>query len=120
MQGRLAGHSLRVPTLDVAAIDVTLVLKHAVTVEQVNALLQQKSQTELAGIMGYSDEPLVSSDFIHQAESLVIDSLQTMSTGQANLSAGEQIKIFAWYDNEWGYANRLLDMCQILAKSQLL
>lgn len=124
MQGRLAGHSLRVPTLDVAAIDVTLVLKHAVTVEQVNALLQQKSQTELAGIMGYSDEPLVSSDFIHQAESLVIDSLQTMSTGQPsmspNLSAGEQIKIFAWYDNEWGYANRLLDMCQILAKSQLL
>ena len=124
MQGRLAGHSLRVPTLDVAAIDVTLVLKHAATVEQVNALLQQKSQTELAGIMGYSDEPLVSSDFIHQAESLVIDSLQTMSTGQPSmsptLSAGEQIKIFAWYDNEWGYANRLLDMCQILAKSQLL
>lgn len=109
MQGRLAGHSIRVPTLDVAAIDVTLVLKKSATVSKINQLLQQKSQTDLVGIMGYSDEPLVSSDFIHQPESLVIDSLQTMQSDN-------QFKVFAWYDNEWGYANRLLDMCQILAK----
>lgn len=109
MQGRLAGHSIRVPTLDVAAIDVTLVLKKSTTVSKINQLLQHKSQTDLVGIMGYSDEPLVSSDFIHQPESLVIDSLQTMQSDN-------QFKVFAWYDNEWGYANRLLDMCQILAK----
>lgn len=121
MAGRLAGHSIRVPTLDVAAIDVTLVLEKTITVAQINQLLQQKSQTSLAGIMGYSDEPLVSSDFIHQPYSLVIDSLQTMQTAQAGVlgQAGNQVKqakLFAWYDNEWGYANRLLDMCQILAK----
>lgn len=108
LAGRLNGHSVRVPTQDVAAIDVSLVLQVPVSVQAVNELLKQTSQTQLKGIMGYSDEPLVSSDFIHDRHSLVIDSLQTMS-------AGEQLKVFAWYDNEWGYANRLLQMCQKLA-----
>lgn len=116
MAGRLAGHSIRVPTLDVAAIDVTLVLEQPATVTQINQLLQQKSQQSLpaglAGIMGYVDEPLVSSDFIQQSPSLIIDSLQTMATHSGRQT---QVKVFAWYDNEWGYANRLLDMCQILA-----
>lgn len=112
MVGKINGHSIRVPTIDVAAIDVTFSFAKATNVDEINALLKQKSENELTGIMGFSDEPLVSSDFIHQAQSLVIDSLQTMQTsaGKHNL-----FKVFAWYDNEWGYANRMLDICQKLS-----
>ena len=112
MAGKINGHSIRVPTIDVAAIDVTFCFAKNTSVAEINALLKYKSENKLKGIMGYSDEPLVSSDFIHQSESLVIDSLQTMqtSTCQHNL-----FKVLAWYDNEWGYANRMLDICQKLA-----
>lgn len=104
MQGRVNGHSIRVPTIDVAAIDVTLLLETPADTEQVAACLYAASLGRLKGIMGYTEEPLVSSDFIHQPESLIVDAQQL-------LQVGEQIKVFAWYDNEWGYANRLLDMC---------
>lgn len=107
MAGKINGHSIRVPTIDVAAIDVTFQFAKPTTVQAINALLKTNSETAFAGLMGYSDEPLVSSDFIHQSESLVIDSLQTM---QAN----GLFKVYAWYDNEWGYANRMLDICQKL------
>lgn len=109
MAGKLSGHSIRVPTINVAAIDVTLVLTKPTTASAINAYLQQQSQGNLLGIMGYTDEPLVSSDFVHDRHSLVIDALQTMA-------CGTQIKLFAWYDNEWGYANRLLEMCHDLYK----
>lgn len=109
MKGRINGHSIRVPTINVAAIDVTLVLEQSATDVQIKDLLRQVSQNSLAGIMDYTDQPLVSSDFIGDKHSLVIDASQIMSIGN-------QVKVFAWYDNEWGYANRLLDMCQILAK----
>lgn len=108
MKGRINGHSIRVPTLDVAAIDVNFIFDQSVSVQAVAAHLRQVSQGGLKGIMGYTDQPLVSSDFIHQAESLVVDAGQMMQVGS-------QIKVFAWYDNEWGYANRLLDMCVVLA-----
>lgn len=108
MAGKINGHSIRVPTIDVAGIDVTFQFTKKTTVDEINALLKAQSETAFAGLMGFSDEPLVSSDFIHQPESLVIDSLQTMQ-------AGELFKVFAWYDNEWGYANRMLDMCQKLS-----
>lgn len=109
MQGRINGHSLRVPTIDVAAIDTTFLFEQAVSVAEVRDCLRQSSEQQLAGIMGYTEHPLVSSDFIHQPESLIVDGLQLMQVG-------EQIKVFAWYDNEWGYANRLLDMCLWLAE----
>ena len=109
MAGKVNGYSIRVPTIDVAAIDVTFTFDKATDVTAINQLLKHASRQEFAGIMDYSDEPLVSSDFIHDAHSLVIDSLQTMSVGR-------QFKVFAWYDNEWGYANRMLDICQTLAK----
>lgn len=113
MQGKIAGYSLRVPTIDVAAIDVTFICdtsngKAVPTITELNQLLKTMSQTTYHAIMGYTEEPLVSSDFIGQPHSLIIDSLQTMQVGN-------QIKIFAWYDNEWGYANRLIDMCLWLA-----
>lgn len=109
MLGRINGHSIRVPTIDVAAIDVTLVFDQTVGLEQVREVLIKACDGRLKGIMAYTDEPLVSSDFIHQAESLIID-------GQQLMQVGSQIKVFAWYDNEWGYANRLLDMCLYLSQ----
>ncbi|MGP9688068.1 type I glyceraldehyde-3-phosphate dehydrogenase [Psychrobacter sp. AOP22-C1-C5] len=112
MTGRINGHSIRVPTIDVAAIDVTFVFDTAnVSVETVGEVLKSASQAHLQDIMAYTDEPLVSSDFIHQTESLIID-------GQQLMRVGDQYKVFAWYDNEWGYANRLLDMCLHLASSK--
>ncbi|MDO5651249.1 MAG: type I glyceraldehyde-3-phosphate dehydrogenase [Moraxella sp.] len=108
MAGKINGHSIRVPTMNVAAIDVTVVLAQMTNVDELKNLFTKQSQGELRGIMGYTDEPLVSSDFIHDTHSLVIDGGQLMM-------AGEQIKIFAWYDNEWGYANRLLELCAKLA-----
>lgn len=112
MTGKINGHSIRVPTIDVAAIDVTFVFDTAdVSVERVGEVLKSASQAHLQDIMAYTDEPLVSSDFIHQTESLIID-------GQQLMRVGDQYKVFAWYDNEWGYANRLLDMCLHLASIQ--
>lgn len=108
MVGRINGYSMRVPTIDVAAIDVTFTFAKTVTLAEVKQCLQTHSQNKLFGIMGYTDEALVSSDFIHQPESLVVDELQMMQVG-------EQVKVFAWYDNEWGYSNRLVDMCVLLS-----
>ena len=112
MADKINGHSIRVPTIDVAAIDVTLTLNTAVTSAELNACLQHASANAFWGIMAYSDEPLVSSDYIHHSASLVIDSLQTMQVGTGTCA---QYKVFAWYDNEWGYANRMLDMLAHLA-----
>lgn len=112
MIGKINGHSIRVPTIDVAAIDVTFVFEQAdVSIETVGEVLKSASQAHLLDIMAYTDEPLVSSDFIHQTESLIID-------GQQLMRVGNQYKVFAWYDNEWGYANRLLDMCLHLASNK--
>ena len=108
MEGRIAGYSIRVPTINVAAIDLTAMLSTAVTAEQVNQLFEAAAENQYLGIMQVTNLPLVSSDFNHQPYSLIVDSLQTMSLGR-------QIKVLAWYDNEWGYANRLLDLCLRLA-----
>ncbi|WP_227680791.1 MULTISPECIES: type I glyceraldehyde-3-phosphate dehydrogenase [Psychrobacter] len=112
MIGKINGHSIRVPTIDVAAIDVTFVFDAPnVSVDDIRDVLKSASQGCLIDIMAYTEEPLVSSDFIHQTESLIID-------GQQLMQVGEQYKVFAWYDNEWGYANRLLDMCLHLASNK--
>ncbi len=114
LKGKIGGYSIRVPTMDVAAIDVTFTFNKTVHIDEVKQLLRSavsvaldNNLVSLASIMGYTDEPLVSSDFIHRSESLIVDEKQLMQVG-------EQIKVFAWYDNEWGYANRLVDMCLIL------
>ena len=114
MSGKINGHSIRVPTIDVAAIDVTFVFDTPdVSIESIRDVLKAASIGHLRDIMSYTDEPLVSSDFIHQPESLIID-------GQQLMKIGNQYKVFAWYDNEWGYANRLLDMCLHLAPAKTL
>lgn len=104
LKGKLSGYSIRVPTINVACIDVAVVFERTVELFQIQQLLQQACQTTLLGIMQYCQEPLVSSDFVGEPYSLIVDSYQLMQ-------AGEQSKIVAWYDNEVGYANRLLEMC---------
>ncbi|QCS11920.1 aldehyde dehydrogenase [Acinetobacter radioresistens] len=105
MENRIEGYSIRVPTINVAAIDLTFISHTPITVHKINEVLIKSAQYDYAQIMAVTDEPLVSSDFNHSPYSLIVDLSQT-------LVVGHQAKVFAWYDNEWGYANRLLDLCQ--------
>ncbi|WP_111892557.1 type I glyceraldehyde-3-phosphate dehydrogenase [Acinetobacter sp. MB5] len=105
MADRIDGYSIRVPTINVAAIDLSFVAQKAVSIEQLHNVLKHAADTYYAEIMSVTDEVLVSSDFNHSPESLIVDFTQTMVVGR-------QAKVFAWYDNEWGYANRLLDLCE--------
>ena len=105
MENRIDGFSIRVPTINVAAIDLTFVSKTPVTTHLINQILIQAAKYDYAEIMSVTDELLVSSDFNHSPYSLIVDLTQTMVVGQ-------QAKVLAWYDNEWGYANRLLDLCE--------
>ncbi len=108
MENRIDGFSIRVPTINVAAIDLTFIAQSPVTVHKMNEVLVKSAEQDYASIMAVTDEPLVSSDFNHSPYSLIVDLSQTMAVGR-------QAKVFAWYDNEWGYANRLLDLCESFA-----
>jgi len=105
MENRIDGYSIRVPTINVAAIDLSFVSQSPVTVHRLNEVLIGAAESDYAEIMQVTDEALVSSDFNHSPYSLIVDLSQTMVVGH-------QAKVFAWYDNEWGYANRLLDLCE--------
>ncbi|MCX5466904.1 type I glyceraldehyde-3-phosphate dehydrogenase [Acinetobacter nematophilus] len=105
MANRIDGFSIRVPTINVAAIDLSFIAKLPVTAHLINQTLVQAAKYDYAEIMSVTDELLVSSDFNHSPYSLIVDLTQTLVVGQ-------QVKVFAWYDNEWGYANRLLDLCE--------
>ncbi|WP_296279632.1 type I glyceraldehyde-3-phosphate dehydrogenase [uncultured Acinetobacter sp.] len=106
MENRIDGYSIRVPTINVAAIDLTFISKSPITNHLINQTLIQAAKYDYAEIMSVTDEALVSSDFNHSPYSLIVDLAQTMVVGN-------QAKVFAWYDNEWGYANRLLDLCEL-------
>ncbi len=107
LAGRIDGHSIRVPTLNVAMVELTLLLERTPTPGDLNPWLRGLSQ-EQPELIGYNDEPLVSVDFNHRPESAVIDATQTRVQG-------DMVQVVAWYDNEWGYANRLLDWVTSLA-----
>lgn len=108
MADRIDGYSLRVPTINVAAIDLSFMAQRPLSVQQINQVLIAAAEHDYAKIMQVTDEPLVSSDFNHSPYSLIVDLMQTMQVGK-------HVKVFAWYDNEWGYANRLLDLCEVLS-----
>lgn len=105
---RIDGYSLRVPTQNVALLDFSFVSRQPVTPAAINAVFAREAAGSHAGILGYCDELLVSSDFNHSPYSLVFDATETRVSGR-------QAKVLAWYDNEWGYAHRLLDLCRYLA-----
>lgn len=108
MAGRIDGYSMRVPTINVAAVDLTVDLGQKVPAEAINQAMRSATDNQFQGILAISEEPLVSSDFIHRPESAIFDTAETRSIGQ-------MVKITAWYDNEWGYTHRLLDLLGCLS-----
>jgi glyceraldehyde 3-phosphate dehydrogenase len=109
LKGRLNGHAVRVPLLNASLTDCVFEVEQPTTVQEVNALFKAAAEGALNGILGYETRPLVSSDFTNDARSAIIDAQSTMVTG------GTQVKIYAWYDNEWGYACRLADITRMVA-----
>ena len=110
LQGKLNGHAVRVPLLNGSLTDAVFELERNVTVAEVNAAFEQASQGELKGILGYETRPLVSVDYVNDCRSAIIDALSTMVVN------GSQLKVYAWYDNEWGYSCRMADLvCHLLA-----
>ncbi len=108
-KGKFDGVAVRVPTPTGSLSDITAILSREVTAEEVNAALKEAAEGPLKGIVEYSDEELVSSDIVGNPHSAVIDSLMTKAMGK-------MVKIFSWYDNEWGYSSRLADVVELVGK----
>lgn len=114
LDGRLTGYSLRVPVPVVSIVDLTVTLKRDVTAQEVNAAFRAAATDgPLQGVLGYSEEPLVSSDYQGDARSSIIDGLSTLVIG------GNLVKILAWYDNEWAFSNRLIDLARLMEQRGL-
>ena len=109
LNGKLDGYALRVPVVTGSCVDLVADLKKEVTVEEVNAAVKKAAEGELKGILEYCDEPIVSSDIIGNTSSSIFDSICTMVQGKT-------VKVVSWYDNEWGYSNRTVDILEKLAK----
>lgn len=106
LSGRFEAQAMRVPTLDVSAMDLSLTVKRAVSRDDVNRILAQAAR-ERPDVLGYSEEPLASCDFIHDPRSSIVDASQT------RVSGNQLVKVLAWFDNEWGFANRMLDLAEL-------
>jgi glyceraldehyde-3-phosphate dehydrogenase type I len=112
MNGKMDGTALRVPVSNGSIVDIVLTLKKEVTKEEVNQVLKDSSNEELKGIMTYTEEPIVSSDIIGESHSSIVDGLSTMVLGKK----GNLVKIMSWYDNEWSFACRLIDLVKFVAR----
>ena len=108
LKGKLDGSSIRVPTPNVSVVDLTFTPKRDTTVEEVNGLLKAAAEGALKGVLGFTDEPLVSIDFNHDPHSSTIDSLETA------VLEGKLVRVLSWYDNEWGFSNRMLDTAGVM------
>ncbi|MEN9878633.1 MAG: Glyceraldehyde-3-phosphate dehydrogenase 2 [Cyanobacteriota bacterium] len=111
MKGKLNGIALRVPTPNVSVVDMVLEVQRETSKEEVNAALKAASEGAMKGIIKYSDLPLVSSDFAGTDESTIVDSALTIVMG------GNMVKVISWYDNEWGYSQRVVDLAEVVAKN---
>ena len=107
LEGRLDGMAFRVPTPDVSLVDLVVNLERRASVDEINASFRASSEGAMKGIMGYSEEPLVSVDYVHSPYSSVVDALETRVNGR-------MAKVLAWYDNEWGYCCRLVDVADMM------
>lgn len=110
LEGKLHGMAMRVPTLDASVVDLVALLDEDIDEETVNSTFKEKAEGELEGILGYTEKPLVSSDYIGDPRSAIVDA--DFTTVRAN----NLVKVIAWYDNEWGYSNRLVDMVNQIGK----
>jgi glyceraldehyde 3-phosphate dehydrogenase len=113
LKGKLDGYSMRVPTPDVSCVDLVAVLKTPTTTEAVNAALKAAAEGELKGILAYTEDPIVSTDMLHNPNSSIVDSLMT------KVLDGDLLKVLAWYDNEWGYSSRVVDLIAFLVAKGL-
>ena len=104
MAGRFTAQALRVPTLNVSALDLTVVVRRDTGVNAINAALREAAQSRFNGVLGFTTEPLASCDFNHDPRSSIVDANQTRVSGK------RLVKVLTWFDNEWGYANRMLDV----------
>jgi glyceraldehyde 3-phosphate dehydrogenase len=111
LKGRLNGHAVRVPLLNGSLTDCVFEVSRETTIAEVNALFKAASEGALQGILGYETRPLVSTDYTNDPRSSIIDALSTMVVN------GTQVKVYAWYDNEWGYSCRLADITRMVAQS---
>jgi len=112
LNGKLDGFSIRVPTINVSIVDLTFVAKKATSVDEVNKALKSAADGDLKGILEYTTEPLVSSDFNHNPASSIVDAQLT------KVSDGTLVKVYSWYDNEWGFSNRMLDAAVALMQAK--
>ncbi|MDT8385147.1 MAG: ArsJ-associated glyceraldehyde-3-phosphate dehydrogenase [Gammaproteobacteria bacterium] len=108
--GRLNGHAVRVPLLNASLTDFVFEAARPVTAEQVNDYFRLAAEGELRGILGYEERPLVSVDYVNDPRSAIVDALSTM------VIDGTQVKVYAWYDNEWGYVNRMMELTARVAR----
>jgi glyceraldehyde 3-phosphate dehydrogenase len=113
LKGKLDGYSMRVPTPDVSVVDLVAVIEKPATTEQVNAALKAAAEGALKGILAYTEDPVVSSDMLHNPNSSIVDSQMT------KVLDGNLVKVIAWYDNEWGYSCRVVDLIAFLVKKGL-
>lgn len=110
LSGKLNGHAVRVPLLNASLTDFVFEASRAVTAEEVNGYFREAAEGDLKGILGYEERPLVSVDYVNDPRSSIIDALSTM------VIDGTQVKIYAWYDNEWGYVNRMMELVKKVAQ----
>jgi len=103
LNGKLDGFSMRVPTINVSAVDLSFVAERETSIEEINAIMKEASEGDLKGVLAYNDEPLVSIDFNHDPAS------STYDAGLTKVMEGTLVKVCSWYDNEWGFSNRMLD-----------
>jgi len=113
LKGKLDGYSMRVPTPNVSVVDLVAVLAKSATAEEVNAALKSAAEGELKGILAYTEDPVVSTDMLHNPNSSIVDASLTKVVG------GDLLKVVAWYDNEWGYSCRVVDLIAFLVKKGL-
>ena len=110
LTGRLNGHAVRVPLLNASLTDFVFEANRKTNAEEINALFKHAAENELQGILGYEERPLVSVDYVNDPRSSIIDALSTMVINDT------QVKIYAWYDNEWGYVNRMMELAAFISK----
>jgi glyceraldehyde 3-phosphate dehydrogenase len=113
LKGKLDGYSLRVPTPDVSAVDLVVVTDRATSAEEVNGALKAAAQGPMKGILAFTEDPVVSTDMLHNPNSSIVDGEMT------KVMDGNLVHVLSWYDNEWGYSCRVVDLAVYLAKKGL-
>lgn len=111
LTGKLNGHAIRVPLLNASITDFVFEAPRVVTAEEVNGFLREAAEGNLKGVLGYEERPLVSIDYVNDPRSSIVDALSTLVIDES------QVKIYAWYDNEWGYVNRMMELAAKMAQS---